>query len=81
MGAGGKLDPTRFEAADIYATSVCPLCKVMRKLLRDAGIEGLRVVYSKEEPAVRANPIPSVAFVPSVMGLILAGEVVKGIRG
>ena len=122
MGAGNKLDPTRFEVADIYQTSVCPLAKVMRRELKKRGIKKLKVVYSKE-PAMtprkhgeqevendissvadlhqcaqnrfpenesergeetspgttaREKQIPgSVSFVPSVMGLIMAGEVIK----
>lgn len=93
MGAGNKLDPTAFEVTDIYKTSVCPLAKVMRKELKARGIKHLKVVYSKEIPlepiedaafvsdekrARRATP-GSIAFVPSVAGLILAGEVVKDI--
>lgn len=86
MGTGNKLDPTRFEVTDIYKTSVCPLAKVMRKELKDRGIKKLKVVYSKEEP-IKINcedtskkPVPgSVSFVPSVAGLIIAGEVVKDI--
>jgi len=102
MGAGNKIDPTRFEVADIYKTSVCPLAKVMRKELRARGIPSLKVVYSKEEViapkeaddtscknncvcppdtkrkcTVRRQVPGSVAFVPSVAGLILAGEVIK----
>jgi tRNA A37 threonylcarbamoyladenosine dehydratase len=89
MGAGNKLDPTRFEVADIYQTSVCPLARTMRNELRKKGVEHLKVVYSKEEPVkLTVNPtteepaprkrIPgSIAFVPSVAGLILAGEVIK----
>ena len=91
MGAGNKLDPTAFEVTDIYKTSVCPLAKVMRKELKARGIKHLKVVYSKELPlepiqdesfvsdekrSRRATP-GSVAFVPSVAGLILAGEVIK----
>lgn len=91
MGAGNKLDPTAFEVADIYKTSVCPLAKVMRKELKARGIKKLKVVYSKEIPlepiedeefisdekrSRRATP-GSIAFVPSVAGLILAGEVIK----
>ena len=90
MGAGNKLDPTAFEVADIYKTSVCPLAKVMRKELKKRGIKKLKVVYSKEEPikarasienddevsSKRATP-GSIAFVPSVVGLIIAGEVIK----
>ena len=91
MGAGNKLDPTAFEVTDIYKTSVCPLAKVMRKELKTRGIKKLKVVYSKEIPVEpiedeafvsdevrsrRATP-GSIAFVPSVAGLILAGEVIK----
>lgn len=91
MGAGNKLDPTAFEVADIYKTSVCPLAKVMRKELKARGIKHLKVVYSKEIPlepiedetfvsdevrSRRATP-GSIAFVPSVAGLILAGEAIK----
>ena len=102
MGAGNKLDATRFEVADIADTSVCPLCKVMRKELKRRGLTALKVVYSKEAPTLpvetealscrthcvcpKGSPrtctvrrrIPgSVAFVPPVAGLILAGEVVR----
>ena len=82
MGAGNKLDPTAFEVADISKTSVCPLARVMRRELKKRGVEHLKVVYSKEESLTGAEEngkrIPaSVAFVPSVMGLILAGEVIK----
>lgn len=104
MGAGNKLDPTQFEVADIYQTSVCPLAKVMRKELKKRGIPALKVVYSKEQPlnpeatedsscalgcicpsgttrkCTTRNQIPgSVAFVPAVVGLIMAGEVIKDI--
>ncbi len=86
MGAGNKLDPTRFEVADISKTSVCPLAKVMRRELRKRGVTHLKVVYSKEEPLKPKEEISdgskcvlpgSVAFVPSVAGLIIAGEVIK----
>lgn len=85
MGAGNKLDPTAFEVEDIYKTSVCPLARVMRRELKKRNINKLKVVYSKEEPlragiqeegSVKRAP-GSIAFVPSVAGLILAGEVVK----
>ncbi len=104
MGAGNKLDPTRFEVTDIYKTSVCPLARVMRKELRARNIPGLKVVYSKEEAitpiedesisckthcicppdtkrkcTIRRQVPGSVAFVPSVAGLVLAGEVIKDI--
>ena len=93
MGAGNKLDPARFEVADIYKTSVCPLAKVMRRELRKRGIESLKVVYSREEPItplasedetapMGRRQIPgSIAFVPSVAGLILASEVIKDLAG
>ena len=89
MGAGNKLNPTMFEVADIYQTSVCPLAHVMRKELRKRGIKKLKVVYSKEQPLTpvtnhtdiaessRRSTPGSVAFVPSVVGLIIAGEVIK----
>ena len=84
---GNKLDPTKFEVTDISKTSVCPLAKVMRKELRDRGINSLKVVYSKEEPIKvktlneeNNKKIPgSISFVPSVAGLIIAGEVIKDI--
>lgn len=93
MGAGNKLDPTAFQVADIYETSVCPLARIMRKECRKRGIDKLKVVYSQEEPILCTlppddpawaelpegrNALPgSCAFVPSVMGLIIAGEVIK----
>ena len=87
MGAGNKLDPTAFEVSDIYKTSVCPLARVMRTELKKRGVKSLKVVYSKEEPkkavvedpsgtTVRHSP-GSIAFVPSVVGLIIGGEVIK----
>lgn len=102
MGAGNKLDPTKFEVADIYKTTMCPLAKVMRRELKKRGVKKLKVVYSREVPtrpmedrsiSCRTNcicppgaehkcterrDIPgSVSFVPSVAGLIIAGEVIK----
>ena len=89
MGTGNKLEPTKLEVADIYKTSVCPLAKVIRKELKKIGIKKLKVVYSKEEPITRKKIIDtdkkyyktngSISFVPSVAGLIIAGEVVKDI--
>ena len=85
MGAGNKLNGAAFEVADICKTSVCPLARVMRRELKKRGIEDVKTVFSKEEAkgvnlaedgAKKAVPA-SVAFVPSVMGLIIAGEVVK----
>jgi len=79
MGAGNKLDPARFKVADIFQTKVDPVAKVMRKKLKEYGVESLKVVYSEEIPQkVSAEKIiGSVAFVPSVAGLILAAEVVN----
>ena len=82
MGTGNKLDPTKFEIADIYKTSVCPLAKVMRKELKKRGINDLKVLYSKEEPIkhdVESRTPASISFVPSVAGMMIAGEVIKGI--
>ena len=89
MGAGNKLDPTAFEVSDIYKTSVCPLARVMRNELRKRGVKKLKVVYSKEKPISpetsaegtdKRRRIPgSTAFVPSVVGLIIAGEVIKDV--
>lgn len=91
MGAGNKLNPAMFEVTDIYKTSVCPLAKVMRRELKKRGVKKLKVVYSKEEPVFPKTDIQdtntdrrkvtpgSVAFVPSVAGLIMASEVVKDI--
>jgi tRNA A37 threonylcarbamoyladenosine dehydratase len=106
MGTGNKLDPTKLEVADIYSTSICPLAKVMRKELRNRKVDGLKVVYSKEEPlkpieseesscskscicpkgttrscTIRHQIPGSIAFMPSVAGLIMAGEVVKDLIG
>ena len=83
LGTGNKLDPTKLKLADIYDTKICPLAKVMRKELRSKGIPKLKVVYSKEEP-LKPNDgdyktPASISFVPSVAGLIIAGEVVKDI--
>ena len=83
MGTGNKLNPTKFEVTDINKTSVCPLAKVIRKELKNRNIKNLKVVYSKEESTrfdAHNKRIPSsISFVPSVAGLILAGEVVKDI--
>ena len=106
MGAGNKVDPTAFEVADIYDTSVCPLARVMRRELKKRGIQKLKVVYSKEPPltpiddmtiscrthcicppgtarkCTQRRQVPgSNAFVPSVVGLIIAGEVIKDLSG
>lgn len=77
MGAGNKIDPTRFEVADIYKTSVCPLARVMRRELKKRGVKSLKVVYSKEEPFVLERVPASCSFVPGAAGLIIAGEVIK----
>ena len=82
MGTGNKLDPTRLEVSDISKTEVCPLAKVMRKELKKRNINKLKVVYSKEEPITVGGSTPgSISFVPSVAGLIIAGEVIKDILG
>lgn len=85
MGAGNKLDPTRFKAADIYKTSVCPLARVMRAELRKRGVEKLKCVFSDEPPVQTSNSpkggeraVPaSCAFVPSAAGLVIASEVIR----
>jgi tRNA A37 threonylcarbamoyladenosine dehydratase len=77
MGTANKLDPTAFEVADIYETSVCPIARIMRKELRPRGVEALKVVYSREAPQKKLQPPSSISFVPPVAGLILAGEAVK----
>lgn len=92
MGTGSKVDPTRLEIADINKTSVCPLARVMRKELKKRGIKNVKVLYSREVPVPPViseefrgrtanspgHPVPgSVSFVPSVAGMIIAGEVVK----
>ena len=81
MGAGNKADPTRFEVSDISKTSVCPLAKAVRTRLRKMGIYHLKVVYSKEEPINPGSTVGSNSFTPGVMGLIIAGEVIKDIIG
>jgi tRNA A37 threonylcarbamoyladenosine dehydratase len=93
MGAGNKLDPSKFEVADIYKTSVDPLARVMRRELKKRGVRKLKVVYSKEEPMkplgrIEADPeagrkdVPgSSAFTPSAAGLLIASEVVKDLIG
>jgi len=94
MGAGNKLDPTLFRVADIYETSVCPLCRVMRRELKKRGLPGLQVVYSREQPLTPAQaPEPdsaghskritpgSVSFVPPVAGMIAAGVVIRRLAG
>lgn len=87
MGTGNKLDPSKLEITDIYKTKMCPLAKVVRQELRKRKIDSLKVLYSNEEPIKVKNKevegnriIPgSISFVPSVAGLIIAGEVVKDI--
>ena len=86
MGTGNKLDATLFKVVDIKKTSVCPLAKVLRRELKARGIDKLKVVYSEEQPIKipdnadrKEKTIGSVSFVPSVAGLIIAGEVIKDI--
>ncbi len=103
MGAGNKLDPTKFRVADIYKTSIDPLARVMRRELKKRGVKDLKVVYSEEEPIAisavsvdsfgkddnnsrqqehpRRSTPGSIAFVPSVAGLVIAGEVIKDLTG
>ena len=90
MGTGNKLDPSRFEVADIYDTQVCPLCRVMRRELKKRGVKKLKVVYSREEPRKPApceeetekRIVPgSISFVPPAAGLLLAGEVIRALSG
>lgn len=92
MGCGNKLDPTRFRVADIFDTKTCPLCRVMRRELKKRGIPSLTVVYSEEPPITPAETadaaqearraVPgSVSFVPSVAGLMMAGEIVRRLCG
>lgn len=88
MGTGNKTDPSALKVSDIYKTSVCPLARVMRRELKKRGVEALKVVYSEEEPVAPdicadelkdngRQPPASCAFVPSVAGLMIAGEVIK----
>lgn len=80
MGAGSKLDPSRFRVSDISKTTVCPLARAVRTRLRKIGINHLKVVFSDEPPVrerLAGEPVGSVSFVPSVMGLIIAGEVIR----
>ncbi|HIS04005.1 MAG TPA: tRNA threonylcarbamoyladenosine dehydratase [Candidatus Pullichristensenella avicola] len=84
MGAGNKLDPSRFRVADIYATSICPLARVMRRELKKRGIARLKTVYSDEEPLPpqdgERSPA-SISFVPPAAGLVLAGAIVRDLIG
>lgn len=84
MGAANKICPERFEVADIYQTSVCPMAKKLRKELKKRGIDSLKVVYSKEEPVTNAGRqtgkvLGSTSFTPPVAGLIMASEIIKDI--
>lgn len=82
MGTGNKLHPELFEISDIYKTSVCPLCRVMRRELKNRGVKKLKVVYSREQPksSSQKSRVPaSISFTPPVAGFLLAAEVVKDI--
>lgn len=79
MGCGNKLRADLFQFADIYDTAVCPLCKTMRGLLKKRGVKKLRVLYSKEVPAVRSRPPSSVSWVPAAAGILLAGDLLNQI--
>lgn len=89
MGTGNKLDPSKFEVADIAKTSVCPLAKVMRKELKDRGIRDVKVVFSKELPRKPRESVESgkrqipgsLSFVPPAAGMVLAGEVICHLAG
>ena len=93
MGTGNKLHPEMFKITDISKTSVCPLCKVMRKELKNRGIKHLKVLYSEEKPIDTSNRVTeeekgakrslpgSIAFVPPVAGLMIAGEVIRELAG
>lgn len=78
MGCGNRLNAD-FEFADIYKTSVCPLCKIMRTELKKRNVKHLKVLYSKTECTVKQNPPASAAWVPSIAGLLIAGEVIKSL--
>ncbi len=79
MGAGNKIDSTKFEVTDINKTDVCPLARTIRKELRKRNIKDVKVVYSKEEPVIKGQTPASISYVPSICGLIIAGEVIKDI--
>lgn len=85
MGTANKLEPTKLEVTDIYKTKICPLAKIIRKELRKLEIPNLKIVYSTEEPkpiqpkGEKKSKLGSISFVPSVAGLIIAGEIVKDI--
>ena len=80
MGTGNKLDPSRFKICDIHKTSVCPLAKVVRHELKVRNVKNVPVLFSDEEPLLKGERIPaSIAFVPSVAGLMIAGHVVRHI--
>ncbi len=88
MGTGNKLHADLFEIADLSETSVCPLCRIMRRELKERGVEHLKVLYSKEKPLTPKNEAPnggrtpgSISFVPPVAGLLIAGEVIRDMLG
>lgn len=76
MGTGNKFDPSAFKIADIYATKICPLCKVMRRELKKCGVETLEVVYSEELPSSNLTPPGTLAFVPAAAALLMASRVI-----
>lgn len=80
-GTGSKLHPELFKITDIYKTSVCPLAKVMRKELKERGIDSLKVLYSEEIPITRDRPPGTLSYVPSMAGLMIAGEVIRELIG
>ena len=90
LSAGNKMDISKFSVADIFSTSVCPIAKIMRKRLKEENIDRLKVVYSTEQPIKTDNSfsdnfgkksVGSISFVPSAVGLMMAGEVVKDLVG
>lgn len=79
LGTGNKIDNTKFKITDIYKTKICPLARVMRRELKNRNIKDVKVIYSEEEPLVKQKEVASISFVPSVAGLMIAGEVVNEI--
>jgi len=77
LGTGNKIEGSYFRIDDISKTSVCPLAKVMRKELKNRGLTEVKVLYSTEEPLIRKRPPASISFIPSLAGLLIAGEVVR----
>ena len=82
MGTGNKLHPEMLKISDISKTSVCPLARVMRRELKQRGINHMKVVYSEEQPVLTGSRVPSsISFVPPAAGLIMAGEIIRDLAG